>query len=235
MFSPLIWIIILVIAGFFLKKKRLKRLCFILALFIYIIFSSPALYHLYAKWYQPKPTAIKDNAHYSFGIVAGGFGSVDASGEGYFNSASDRFLQAVKLYKRGMIDHILITGGNSKKNDEGFGEGKWAKKEMMDFGVPDSVIFVEDRSGNTKENAGNSKKILDSLGARPPYVLVTSAFHIPRAQRLYERAGLPVIAFPCNYTEGRGPITVYDLVPRFSLLSEWNKYIKETAWMVVKG
>lgn len=235
MFSPLTWIIILIIAGFFLKKKPLKRTCFFLALIIFLVFSSPAFYNQYAKWYQPKPAAIAENEHYSFGIVAGGFGSVDANGKGYFNSASDRFLQTVKLYKTGMIDHILISGGNSKNNDEGFGEGKWAKKEMIEFGVPDSVIFVEDRSDNTKDNAINSKKILDSLGTHPPYVLITSAFHMPRAKRLYEQAGMEIIPFPCNYTEGRGPVNASDFIPRFALLSEWSKYIRESVWMAVKG
>ena len=234
MFSPLTWLIVLLLAGYFVTRKKLKRVCYLLALVVFLIFSSPALYNQYARWYQPKPVALPENVHHSFGILVGGFGSVDADGSGYFNSSSDRFLQTVKLYKTGIIDHILISGGNSKKNDKGFGEGKWAKQEMIQFGVPDSVILVEDRSDNTKDNAANSKKILDSLLARPPYVLITSAFHLPRAKRLYEQAGMKIIGFPCNYTEGRGPFNYSELIPSVGMLDNWSRYVKESVATLVR-
>lgn len=235
MFSPFTWLIILLVAGYFIRRKALRRVCYIVALVIFLIFSSPALYNQYAEWYQPKPATLAENAHHSFGILAGGFGSVDADGNGYFNSSSDRFLQTVKLYKAGIINQILISGGNSKKKDNGFEEGKWAKQEMIPFGIPDSVIFVEDRSDNTKENAANSKKILDSLLAPPPYVLITSAFHLPRAKRLYEQSGMEIIPFPCNYTEGRGPFQFSELIPDITVMFNWSKFIRETLWLKVKG
>lgn len=234
LFIPLYWILFLLIIAFFVRKKNLTRIMWVLALAIAIIFTSPFLYDSYARWYQPEPAALQQNAHYSFGILAGGFGSVDSDGNGYFNSSSDRFLQAVKLYKTGMIDHILISGGNSKKNDEGFGEGRWARGEMIQFGVPDSVIFIEDHSKNTKENAINSKKMLDALGARPPYVLITSAFHMPRAAKNFRSAGMDIIAFPCNYTEGRGCFTAGDLIPRANLLLDWSKYVREGVASIVR-
>lgn len=152
---------------------------------------------------------------------------MDAEGDGYFNSAADRFLQAVRLYKTGVIDHILISGGNSRDNDKQFREGSWARQQMIQFGVPDSVIFVEDRSAGTRENAINSKKILDSLNAQGPFVLISSAFHIPRATKHFEQAGMTIIAYPCNYTEGRGPFKLSDLIPSFNTLLSWPRYVKE--------
>ncbi len=232
MFSPLTYIFILAITGFFTKGKN-RKWAFILAAVLFLIFSNPALFQIYARWYQPKPLELAGGSHYSFGIVAGGFGSVDEKGDGYFNSASDRFLQAVRLYKTGAIDHILISGGNSKENDRAFREGVWAKQQMIQFGVPGTVIWVEDRSDNTKGNALNSKKILESLKAEGPFVLITSAFHMPRAKRLYENAGMEIIAFPCNYTEGRGPLNGSDFVPSVSTLLGWSKYIRETAARII--
>lgn len=171
---------------------------------------------------------LADNGEYQFGIVAGGFGSVDTDGDGYFNSSADRFLQTVRLYKKGVIKKVLISGGNSKKNDKDFREAAWAKSQMIDFGIPSENIFTEDRSENTRDNARNSKKALDSLGVKGPVVLVTSAFHMPRAEKLYRSAGLDVIPFPCNYTEGRGRVVATDFIPDPGLLSDWGKYIKET-------
>lgn len=227
MFSPLTWLLILLLVAL-LTRRRLKKWAITLAIVVFVIFSSPALYNMYAKWYQPGPVKLMAKQHFDFGIVTGGFGSVDDNGDGYFNSSADRFLQTVRLYKKGVIKNILISGGNSKKNDEGFREAAWARQQMIDFGVPASVIFTEDRSDNTRDNADNSKRVLDSLRAEGPYVLITSAFHMPRAEKLYRHAGLDIVPFPCNYTEGRGPVSAGDFIPSPGLLSSWKKYIKET-------
>lgn len=192
------------------------------------MFSNQALLNLYAKKWQPAPVAIQSLKEYSCGIVPGGFASPDADGDGYFNAASDRFIQAVKLYKPGIIKHLLISGGNGKRDEKSFREAAWVKNELITFGVPDSVIFVEDHSNNTQDNAANSKKILDSLQLKPPYLLITSAIHIPRAALIFRKTGVPVDIFPCNYTAGRGSFSFWDLVPKPSVLMSWNPYLKET-------
>lgn len=233
MFSPFTWIIVLLVIGFFLKRKRLKKLFYGLAIGVFLIFSSPLLFNAYARWWQPEPVALPANAVYAMGIVPGGFGSVDAKGNGYFNTSSDRFLQALRLYKTGHISNILISGGNSKKNDQSFGEASWARKQLIQMGVPDSLIFIEDQSTGTVENVVNSKRILDSLGIRDSVVLITSAFHMPRARKIFERKGLKVVPFPCNYTEGRGPAKLGEIIPSPATLFGWKRYIKETAWWVI--
>jgi uncharacterized SAM-binding protein YcdF (DUF218 family) len=101
------------------------------------------------------------------------------------------------------------------------------KGELLAFGVPDSIIFIEDKSNNTKENALNSKIILDSVGLRPPYLLITSAFHMPRAELLFKKSGVPVDPFPCNYTAGMGSSTLADLIPKPSVMLGWDGYLKE--------
>lgn len=232
MFSPLTYILILTLTGIFAKRK-LRKWAFILAAVLFLVFSSPVVFQMYARWFQPAPAVMTPGDHYSFGIVAGGFGSVDRYGDGYFNTAADRFLQTVRLYKIGLIDRILISGGNSKKKDKNFQEAAWAREQMMQFGVPGQVIFVEDRSEGTADNAINSKAILDSLHAQGPYLLITSAFHMPRAKKLYENVGLQVVAYPCNYTEGRGPITWNDLIPSVEVLTSWSKYIKQTVGRMI--
>lgn len=227
MFAPLSWLLFLLAATFVVRSAKGKKILLIAAVLIFIIFSNPVLFNWYAGAYQPQPVQLPAESHYSVGILAGGFGSVDKNGNGYFNASSDRFLQTVKLYRQGIIDHILVSGGNSRKNDNQFTEAAWARQEMLAFGIPDSVIFIEDRSANTKENARNSKKILDSLGFKQPYVLVTSAFHMPRAKKNFSSQRMNIIAFPCNYTEGRGPITWRDWIPLPSTLVYWSPYVKE--------
>jgi len=226
--SPFNWIILLLIAAWLLRKRPSKKIALLLALGVFLVFGNPWLFNLYAKKWQAKPVAIDTTKQYSCGIVAGGFASPDEKDSGYFNSTADRFIQAVKLYRLGIIKHILVSGGNGKTDDNHFREGAWVKGELKTFGVPDSAIFVEDKSNNTQENALYSKQILDSQNLKPPYLLITSAYHVPRAALIFEKAGVPVIPFPCNYTAGRGSSSFWDLLPRPSVLMSWDIYLKET-------
>ena len=236
--SPFNWVIILLIAAYFLRRYSLKKACGIMALFIFLVFGNEWLLNWYANNWQPKPVAVNREISYSCGIVLGGFASPDADANGYFNSAADRFIQAVKLYKLGEIKHILICGGNGKSDEKSFREGAWVKGELISIGIPDSVIFVEDRSNNTADNALYAKQILDSLQLRPPYLLITSAFHLPRASLIFKNAGIPTIPFPCNYTSGMGSFSFWSLLPRPSVLLGWDIYLKETVgylWYKLKS
>lgn len=226
--SPLNWIIILLIAAVAIRKRSVKKICWIGSLIIFLLFGNEWLFNLYAKAWQPKPVAIDTANQYSCGIVAGGFASPDEKDNGYFNSAADRFIQVVKLYRLGIIKHILVSGGNGKTDDNHFREGAWVKGELKTFGIPDSLIFVEDKSNNTQENALYSKQILDSQNLKPPYLLITSAYHMPRAALMFQKAGVSVVPFPCNYTAGRGRFSLWDLLPKPSVLMSWGNYLKET-------
>ena len=227
--SPLNWIFVLLIIAFFAKSLKVKRVCKIAALFIFIVFSNEGLLNGYAKLWQPKPRDVSMDKPYSCGIVLGGFASPDENGNGYFNTTCDRFIQIVKLYKLGKIKYILISGGNGKTTDKDFNEAIWAKNEMKIMGIPDSVILHEDKSDNTADNALNTKRLLDSAHLKPPYLLVTSAFHIPRAALIFKNAGINTIAFPCNYLEGNKKFSTGDILPQSEALEDWNYYIKETA------
>ncbi|MPZ71444.1 MAG: hypothetical protein GEU71_18260 [Actinobacteria bacterium] len=51
---------------------------------------------------------------------------------------------------------------------------------------------------DSKETAHHPRAISEELGGRP-FVLVTSAFHMPRSMRVFRRGGLEPIAYPCGY------------------------------------
>ena len=236
--SPFNWIVILLIAAWLFRKRAVKKWLITFTVLIFILFGNQGLLNLYAKYWQPVPVAVNPAFNYTCGIVPGGFGSPDENGNGYFNSSSDRFIQAVKLYKAGEIKHILISGGNGKLNDQAFREAAWVKGELQSVGIPGEVIFTEDKSNNTQDNAIHSKAILDSLQLKPPYLLITSALHMPRAALIFQKAGLKVIPFPCNYTAGRGSFSFWDLIPTPSTLFSWDDYLKETVgywWYKVRG
>lgn len=237
--SPLLWIVLLVILRYFLNRPGLRRKCSWAAVIIFLVFSNQFLLESYARYWQPPPKDLNVDSAYSCGILLGGFGSPDArDNSGYFNQNADRFIQALKLYKLGKIRTVLVNGGNGKQDVSQFNEAAWTRNQLQIMGVPDSVVLFEDQSANTADNAANARKLLDSARLKPPYVLITSAFHMPRASLIYKNAGLPHVAFPCNYTVGKGKFSFWDLVPDPNIIHEWNPFLKEAVgyWIYrVKG
>jgi len=63
------------------------------------------------------------------------------------------------------------------------------------LGVPSNAILMETRSNDT---AGEAKEIL-SVAGHKPFILVTSAFHMPRAMGLFRHLGMQPIPAPANY------------------------------------
>ena len=229
----------MIIIQFIVKKQRLKKICRYLAIGLFLVFSNQGLLNMYARHWQPTPRNIASDSVYSCAILLGGYCSPDMyTGEGYFNSSADRFIQAVKLYKLGKVRHIFISGGNGKTEVAQFREGEWTKAECKAMGIPDEAILYEDMSDNTAENALNTKKALERSNLAPPYLLITSAYHMPRASLLYQNAGIQIVPFPCNYYEGKESFMIRELIPSPRVLLQWAPYLKETmalAWYKLKG
>lgn len=225
--APVIWIIIFFIIGLIIKRTRVKRIFFSISLILFLIFSNQFLLNHFAKMWDVKQTTLHTDAKYSAAIVLGGYSSEDAEQDGYFNIAADRFIEAIKLKTEGKVTHLLISGGSGKLYPTDFRESDWVLTQLKDLKIPDSSILVENRSRNSYENALFSKNILDSVMLKPPYILVTSAYHMRRAQYIYKQKGLDVIPYPCNYIAGRSKTSFTDFIPSAGTLSDWEIYIKE--------
>ena len=225
--APLFWILLFLAIGSFSKKRRLKRFSFITATVIFLFFSIPFFLTEYARWWDYKQTELPAGVKYSCAIVLGGFASEDYEGNGYFNSTSDRFIQLVKLKAEGKVSHVLVSGGNAKILPTGFRESDWVATQLRDFNIPDSNILIENRSRNSYENALFSKQLLDSAHLPPPYILITSGYHMRRALATYKKMGLDVVPYPCNYIAGKSKIEIDDFIPSISTFGPWYYYIKE--------
>jgi uncharacterized SAM-binding protein YcdF (DUF218 family) len=230
---PTVWIFILLIIGLLTKKPKRKKYSFTIAFILFILFSNPFLLDRFAKWWDVKETKLPAGSNYSCAIILGGFGAEDENKNGYFNLSADRFIQAIKLKISGKVSHLLITGGSSKLRPTDFREGDWVHDQFIDLKIPDNNILVENKSRNTLENAIYSKKLLDSAHLQPPYLLVTSAFHMRRSMYIYKKKGVDVIPYPCNYLAGRNEISISDFIPSAGALSFWETYIKEVIGYVV--
>ena len=227
--SPFYWIIFLLAISFVVKKTRVRQIFRLLAVVIFLVFSSPLLMTwVTRKWQWPRGDIVPGKS-YSCGVVLGGFASVDAENYPYFNGAADRFIQILKLYKMGYIKNILVCGGNSGSGDKKFREAHFVKNELQVMGVPPECILIEDESRNTAENARNAKHLLDSVRLPPPFLLVTSASHMPRARLLFLKTGIPVEPFAGNFSPANKPFSFSELIPRMYILNDWEFMLKEVS------
>lgn len=224
---PIYWIIILLLIAAFTKHRKLRKRSAIAAVILLAIFSNEYLCNSLSKAWEWPQVHLPDTAHYSCSIVLGGFSSQNSGKEGHFNYAADRFIQAVELQATGKTSHILISGGNGTLNPDVYSEGEWARGQLKKFNFPDSVILIESKSRNTLENAQFSAALLKKSGLKPPYLLITSAFHMRRALMIFKNAGVDVRPYPGNFMAADMKFAPNQLIPDFEALTWWDLYIKE--------
>jgi len=229
--APAIWIILLLIWRYFAKRSVIKKRLAIAAICIFILFSNEFIYTVVVNAWQPKPVTLKGK-QYEAGIVLGGMAAFDKKKKGFLKEDADRFYQACKLYRNRTIKKILVSGGTvAKELPE---EADFIKNEMIAIGVKPEDIITETRSKTTRENARFTKQIIDSLHIEPPYILITSSLHMPRASRLFANAGLKVIPYPSAYSVINQSFDWDDyLLPKIRILDEWQGFIKELVGFVV--
>jgi len=115
------------------------------------------------------------------------------------NSAGDRILYAANLFKQGKAPYILLSGGNIQWQGTRKSTPASEMAEIMGMlGVPQDVLWLQDKSQNTHEDAVLSAKMLEEKGAHR-ILLVTSAMHMPRSLALFKKQGLEVIPAPTDY------------------------------------
>jgi uncharacterized SAM-binding protein YcdF (DUF218 family) len=139
------------------------------------------------------------------GIVLLG-GSVEASdsaarGHLVANESAERVLDTIELVHRYPQARILISGGGGTVFGDGVGESPIIADYFKRIGIDPARIIVEDRSRTTSENALYSRELAKPRESER-WLLVTSAWHMPRAVGVFEKAGFPVTAYPVDFRTG---------------------------------
>ena len=101
----------------------------------------------------------------------------------------DRLDKAIAVYRRDPTPPVLIASGG-QGGDETLPEAAAMKHYLVNRGIPEMDVLVEDQSKNTLENLKNSKAILDGLDGRKYTALVTGNYHVYRALRNCRKIGL---------------------------------------------
>ena len=200
---PLTIILILLISGFWLRKKKYGKKLMLSGIILMLFFSNQFLANLAMNTWEPDFKSFDTLPQYEVGIVLTGVTNLNKTvfDRVFFSRGADRATHTVQLYKLGKIKKILITGGQGLDPTNPNTEADLLKNFMVMTGVPDQDIMVETAAKNTRENAAFSKEILLQNGYNidQKFLLITSAFHMPRSKGCFDKVGLQTDTFPVDY------------------------------------
>lgn len=163
-------------------------------------------------------------------IVLGGFEDIDISlGREALaiNDNAERLTEGLVLARRYERAKLIFTGGDASLVQQNSSAAGAVGDFYRDAGIEKARIVLEGRSRTTFENAVFLHEMLKP-GASDRYILVTSAFHLPRSMGTFRKQGFDVVAWPVDYrTEGW--IDALQFTPKFTnglsrldfVLKEW--------------
>ncbi|MGQ0671736.1 MAG: YdcF family protein [Hyphomicrobium sp.] len=150
-------------------------------------------------------------------IILGGFedGWVSAGrGALTINEAGERLTESVRLARMFPTATIVFSGGVGSLLRQGADATGPVGRYLVEMGVAAERIVLEGRSRNTQENAVFTAALVKPTAGQR-WLLVTSAYHMPRAVGVFRRAGMTVVPCPVDYRT-RGPedrTRLFDSVP----------------------
>lgn len=212
-FGKLLWavvqpgnlLLLALIGGFLLllgSRRRKGRILIGLAAIGFLVFAvapvGPAMLLVLEQRF-PRPQTLPDRID---GILVLG-GAVDpalslAYRETVFNSSVARVLAGIALARRYPEAKLALVGGEGELFPIGLAEARATLGFVVDEGIAATRILLEERSRSTHENAVLAKETIRP-GPGETWILVTSAFHMPRAVASFRAVDWPVIPYPVDF------------------------------------
>lgn len=225
---PGLFILVLMVFALWLSRcDRKMTLIALLILFGFYLSSSPLfsnlLIHSLEQQYRPPKNPNGDV------IIMLGQGATldtpDINGMGELSGNGANGLITTARLQRITGLPVILSGGQVFSNSGP--EAEIAQRQLIELGIHPDKIFIDSASLNTAENAMNVKSIMESKGYKNP-ILITSAFHMPRAIMNFNKVHISVHPFPTNYlTNSHFVFSFFDLAPNYQALSNTGVAFKE--------
>ncbi|MFH1619586.1 MAG: YdcF family protein [bacterium] len=200
MVPPGLLVLLLLVSGaWFLRRKNLQAAVFNMSLGLLLwLFSLPPAADILLRPLEAG-LHVPENPDADVIVVLGAGiydGVPDMSGTGApQESALSRIVTAVRLQRKMGIP-VILSGGRIFKNRDA--EAPVMKRFLLDLGVPENMVFLENSSRDTIENAGRTKELCAQKQFKK-LLIVTTARHMKRAILSFRKAGIEAIPFPCGF------------------------------------
>jgi uncharacterized SAM-binding protein YcdF (DUF218 family) len=217
--QPLLWIAALLVASLVVSRKPAwSRGLVGVALGLLLLMGWQPLPDFLIRQLESQYAEVPPDADFGnyFGIVVLG-GSTEpgyvarAHVQPLLNEAAERLTATVAMLHDNPHLHVLYTGGGKKWSEGDPSEADLAHMFFASQSLPAQGVLYESASRTTHENAILSAQ-LPGVDVTRRWLLVTSAWHMPRSMATFTRAGWNVTAYPVDFRTGRStPWTAYSL------------------------
>ena len=222
---PIMLVIILILLGLIKNKKKLIYI----AIGLLYIMSTPIFSNNFFKLVEGseyrKPISTIDSADAI--VVLSGMLGINEIGDSIYIEWGDpdRFFGGVALFKAGKAQKLVFTGGKMPWDKVKKTEGEVLKEYAISNGISSEKILVTKDVENTADEAVAAKEL---ISPDKRIILVTSAFHMIRARKLFEKQGLIVIPYKVDYkTSQNKDIGIMDFLPSSGNLELTETGIRE--------
>ena len=208
---PIMLLIIVILIGLIKNKKKLIYI----AIGVLYLLSTPIFSNNFFKLVEGneyrKPISAIDSTDAI--VVLSGMLEINEVGDSTYIEwgDADRFFGGIALFNEDKAQKLVFTGGKMPWDKAKKTEGDVLKEYAISDGIPSNKIFITKNVENTADEAEAVKELI-----RPSkkIILVTSAFHMYRAKRLFEKQGFIVIPYKVDYkAAGSSTVTVMDFLP----------------------
>jgi len=223
--SPLFLIIFLIILGTILKSKKITLFGIVILIFCSLPIISNKLITYLEKDYTLQDASTINNAD-AIVVLSGMIKTIKVNDKlkYEFGDGVDRILSGIDLFKSNKASLLILTKGQLPWS-LGMPEGEYLKEFAIKFGVPEKSILLTDNVQNTDQEAKSVKKLLNSNDAK--VILVTSAFHMPRAKKVFEASNIKVIPFAVDFISSHQKLNFMSFIPSAGALNSTSFFIRE--------
>lgn len=197
----LVWLLTIGLICCLMGKYRLAKGLLILDLGLFLVLMLMPIGDLLLRPLESRFTQPNLDTLSPAGIVVlGGGESPELSAvwqQSQFNAAAERVMVLPALAKRFPEAQIVFTGGSGSVLNPDFKGADGLASYLHQLGLSERVL-LERESRNTFENAQLTAQLLNGV-PQQSWLLVTSAFHMPRSVGIFEQQGWRVIPYPVDY------------------------------------
>ena len=221
MMLPLPLLLLLIALGiallWFSRFQRTGKLCVSLGWLLLLLLSLQPVADSLLKPIEDKYPTWRDEKRVQYVVVLGGGYTWNpnwAPSSNFINNSLPRLTEGIRLWYENPGSKLIFTGAAAKTNPVSTAEAGARVAESL--GIPRSEIIVLDKPKDTEEEAAAVKEAIGDA----PFLLVTSASHLPRAMIFFRRAGLTPLPAPANQLAIESP------------LNPWERAIPSPVWLM---
>ena len=223
-FSPLMLVIGLIVLGIIFNLRKFS----LVGIIVLILSSLPIISNKFIAYLEKdyQPIEIADVENVDAIVVLSGMIRVIGDEENLkyeFTDSVDRFFAGLDLFNNNKSPILILTRGKMPWS-LGIAEGEYLKELAIKYGVSEENIILTDEVQNTDQEAKAIKKILTE---NAKIILVTSAFHMPRAEKVFKAANINVIPFPVDFQSSKLKTTIMDFIPSAVSLFDTSHFVRE--------